>query len=380
MARHKKPKQPAAPVDTEEKIKARQALALDIAGDDGDEGKSEGESDDEHEGMYLKTVGRSGTDKRFVLSDEESGDENGEEEEGQSEGETDGDEPNMEGTKTSPSSDSDQAADSDEFDSEGEDEAQNAPSGDAEEDGAHDGIIFTTLPPAASSNAKPLTSTALKSSSLSKSGIIYLSRVPPFMRPQKLRQLLSSHGTINRIYLVPENPLTAARRKKYRKNSRQNFVEGWVEFTSKTDARLTAEHLNGKQIGGKKRSRYYDDIWNMKYLPRFKWNHLTEQIAYEKKVREQRVRTEMAMAKREAKGYQKNVHKAKMVEAIEERKRKRKEEDEGATPHETEKRPSMGDKAEVRRRFKQRKVADEGSGAKAENGGLKQSVLSKLFR
>jgi len=30
--------------------------------------------------------------------------------------------------------------------------------------------------------------------------------------------------------------------------------------------------------GGKKRGFYYDDLWNIKYLPKFQWIHLTEKL------------------------------------------------------------------------------------------------------
>ena len=30
--------------------------------------------------------------------------------------------------------------------------------------------------------------------------------------------------------------------------------------------------------GGKKRGFYYDDLWNIKYLPKFQWTHLTEKL------------------------------------------------------------------------------------------------------
>jgi ESF2/ABP1 family protein len=36
--------------------------------------------------------------------------------------------------------------------------------------------------------------------------------------------------------------------------------------------------LNAQPIGGKKGTRWRDDVWTMKYLPRFKWDMLTEQI------------------------------------------------------------------------------------------------------
>ena len=36
--------------------------------------------------------------------------------------------------------------------------------------------------------------------------------------------------------------------------------------------------LNATPIGGKKGTRFRDDVWTMKYLPKFKWDMLTEQI------------------------------------------------------------------------------------------------------
>lgn len=40
--------------------------------------------------------------------------------------------------------------------------------------------------------------------------------------------------------------------------------------------------LNGAQMGGKRRSAYHYDLWNLKYLPKFKWDHLTEEISMPK--------------------------------------------------------------------------------------------------
>lgn len=47
--------------------------------------------------------------------------------------------------------------------------------------------------------------------------------------------------------------------------------------------------LNAQPIGGKKGTRWRDDVWTMKYLPKFKWNMLTEQIGTFCAVRYQRV-------------------------------------------------------------------------------------------
>jgi len=57
-----------------------------------------------------------------------------------------------------------------------------------------------------------------------------------------------------------------------------HYTEGWVEFKDKKVARSVAAMLNAHPIGGKKGTRWRDDIWTMKYLPRFKWNMLTEQV------------------------------------------------------------------------------------------------------
>ena len=35
-------------------------------------------------------------------------------------------------------------------------------------------------------------------------GIVYLSRVPPFMKPHKVKHLLSHYGSVGRVYLKPE--------------------------------------------------------------------------------------------------------------------------------------------------------------------------------
>ena len=35
-------------------------------------------------------------------------------------------------------------------------------------------------------------------------GIVYLSRIPPYMKPAKVRHLFSRHGVVGRVYLQPE--------------------------------------------------------------------------------------------------------------------------------------------------------------------------------
>ncbi|KAI9594486.1 hypothetical protein BDF19DRAFT_471617 [Syncephalis fuscata] len=151
-----------------------------------------------------------------------------------------------------------------------------------------------------------------------KSGLIYLSRIPPFMKPQKIRHLLSQYGKVGRIYLAPEDENARKRRRRMGGNRKLMFTEGWVEFSDKKVAKLVAKSLNAQPIGNgsQKRGFYQHDLWNLKYLPKFKWNHLTERIAYERAARQQRMQTELEQARRENKMYMENVERGQLLETI----------------------------------------------------------------
>eukprot|EP01084_Bolivina_argentea_P283939 486449_1 len=113
---------------------------------------------------------------------------------------------------------------------------------------------------------------------LRKRGIVYMSRVPPFMKPAKVKHLLGMYGEVTRIYLVPEDASDRRKRRKGGGNRGMRWKEGWVEFAGKKVAKAVARGLNNTQIGGKKRDFYREDIWNLKYLKGFKWDHLTEKV------------------------------------------------------------------------------------------------------
>lgn len=51
---------------------------------------------------------------------------------------------------------------------------------------------------------------------------------------------------------------------------------------------------------GKRSSTWYDCLWHLKYLPKFQWSHLTERLAYEQATTQQRLKTEISQAKKEA--------------------------------------------------------------------------------
>ncbi|ORY98685.1 hypothetical protein BCR43DRAFT_487973 [Syncephalastrum racemosum] len=198
-----------------------------------------------------------------------------------------------------------------------------------------------------------------------RAGVCYLSRIPPFMKPHRLKELLSKYAEVGRMHLVPEDPKITKRRKKYTKNRRINYVEGWVEFKDKKQAKTLAEHLNMKQIGGKRKSNYYHEMWTIKYLPKFKWNHLMEQITYEQRAREHKLRTEIAQATRENKAYLQNVEHAKQHKALQ---KKRKREDEADS--------------DVKRTFKQREKVKRDHDATQPKRAMTEdmkSVLANVF-
>eukprot|EP00045_Choanoeca_perplexa_P002533 m.24912 g.24912 ORF g.24912 m.24912 type:complete len:104 (-) comp11565_c0_seq9:1389-1700(-) len=80
-------------------------------------------------------------------------------------------------------------------------------------------------------------------------GLIYMSKVPPYMKPAKLRHLLSQFGEIDRVYLKPEDPKVRKHRVRMGGNKKINYAEGWIEFLDKKIAKRVAESLNGTQVG-----------------------------------------------------------------------------------------------------------------------------------
>ena len=110
---------------------------------------------------------------------------------------------------------------------------------------------------------------------LDRRGVIYISRIPPFMKPNKARNLFEQYGEITRLYLAEEDPAVRQRRKKAGGNGSKQFSEGWVEFEDKKIAKQVAQSLNNTKIASKKGDFYYDDTWNLSYLKNFKqYQHL----------------------------------------------------------------------------------------------------------
>lgn len=149
-----------------------------------------------------------------------------------------------------------------------------------------------------------------------KRGIIYISNIPKHLNVTFIREFLGQYGKIGRVYLQPEKESYEDKqksKKKKRKRFTRHFTEGWVEFESKRVAKHVATELNTKSISEKKGSRFYDTFWSLKYLPRFKWTHLSERLAYEKAVFRQRLTTEVSQARKEAAFFQSNLDKSEKI-------------------------------------------------------------------
>jgi ESF2/ABP1 family protein len=125
-----------------------------------------------------------------------------------------------------------------------------------------------------------------------RSGVIYISYIPEGMTVSFLRKKLQKYGA-NRVFLVPDTSNSKSKK-------RQNYKEGWIEFTDKIMAKLCEYEISGKIFGGKKRNnKFREEIWNLKYLNKFKWHHLMEKLQFNKKLREHRMKAELSQSKRE---------------------------------------------------------------------------------
>ncbi|KAF6073802.1 activator of basal transcription 1 [Phyllostomus discolor] len=151
-------------------------------------------------------------------------------------------------------------------------------------------------------------------------GIVYLGHIPPRFRPLHVRNLLSAYGEVGRVFFQPEEGFVRRKKKaaaasaaggKKRSRYSKDYTEGWVEFRDKRVAKRVAASLHNTPMGSRRRSPFRYDLWNLKYLHRFTWSHLSEHLAFERQVRRQRLRAEVAQAKRETDFYLQSVERGK---------------------------------------------------------------------
>ncbi|KAI9679303.1 MAG: RNA-binding ATPase activator esf2 [Caeruleum heppii] len=306
-----------------------------------------------------------------------------------------GDDDEEEQKKGNEEEEEDSAGDEDEYD----EENHTGPNGPSQPNALSPTPSTTTSKPKpkpTNPHLKPLTPAALAAShrALLRTGVIYLSRIPPFMKPLKLRSLLTPFGPLGRIFLTPEPASSHTLRVRHGGNKKPNFLDGWVEFHSKTDAKRCVQTLNTRIVGGKKGGWYYDDVWNLKYLRGFKWPDLTEQLRVERVAREGRMRVEVGRARREDEGFVRGVESSKVERTKREREIARRRPKEGLkTGVEGEQAiPTPEEGPRVRRHFRQNKVhvktapiehgsssAPTATGENPKEAESVRRVLSKIF-
>jgi ESF2/ABP1 family protein len=89
---------------------------------------------------------------------------------------------------------------------EGNEEDEDERDGEGEEEGDEDATDDENFNGENAKVVKPLTPEALKAfnAAQARTGVVYISRIPPGMRPTKVRHLMSQHGKIGRVYLQQE--------------------------------------------------------------------------------------------------------------------------------------------------------------------------------
>ncbi|KAI4220375.1 MAG: hypothetical protein LQ349_008103, partial [Xanthoria aureola] len=174
-----------------------------------------------------------------------------------------------------------------------------------------DSTTSSTLPTTTTTKPKSKTPTTT-STRTRKPGVIYLSRIPPFMRPSTVRHLLTPFGPITKLFLTPEPPSQHTARVRSGGNKKRSFTDGWVEFGSHKSAKTCVAAINGQTMGG--RGWYRDDVWNARYLRGFGWDDLMEGVRAEEREREERVRVGVRRERKEREEFLRGVERAKVEE------------------------------------------------------------------
>ncbi|KAJ5947311.1 hypothetical protein N7466_000326 [Penicillium verhagenii] len=234
---------------------------------------------------------------------------------------------------------------------------------DLDEDEEESAYLDTSTIKSKNKTLKPL-----KPKKKQKLGVVYLSSLPPYLRPMALKSILEKRGfPLTKVFLSKQV------NDKYKKsNKRQLYTEGWVELRKK-DAKIMAETLNAMTIGGL--GYYRDDLFNMKYLSGFRWDDLTDQINRERAERESKRRVEDARAHKEEKMFLAGVESGRVADGMakkNEEKRKRKLEEAGKDAE-----PVAPKKQIVRRRFVQNDVVKPKQESAV--GDETKRVLGKIF-
>ncbi|KAJ5737027.1 uncharacterized protein N7483_002152 [Penicillium malachiteum] len=240
------------------------------------------------------------------------------------------------------------------------------------EDDIEDEGSDTYLDP--TTKSKPLSKPLKVPKKPKKLGVIYLSSLPPYMKPMTLKKKIEDYGfgPVSKVFLAPL--VTNKAVQKAKSNKRKLFGGGWIELPKK-QAKICAETMNANIVGGKKGGYYHDDVWVMRYLKGFSWANLTEQINNERATKGARQRAEDARARREEKVFMEGVEAGRVADGMakkNEEKRKRKLE---ALGEDVETKPQKP--VTIRRRFVQNDVVKPKKSTSV--GDDAKRVLGKIF-
>ena len=91
------------------------------------------------------------------------------------------------------------------------DEEESGEEDEGDFDGFGDGMDLEGFSGPKDKVVKPLTPEALAAftAAKEKTGVIYISRIPPGMRPTKVRHLMSQYGEVGKVYLQQEGEFAA---------------------------------------------------------------------------------------------------------------------------------------------------------------------------
>ena len=263
--------------------------------------------EDEVENKFSESNKNEDDEDAALLADDDSQQEEDEETQIISESEEEIEESENETSdRENESSESEEESDSE------EEEGQEQEGGSEEEEGQEQESDSEddTLPSMVLEKKKPLSNAQIAelNNKIKKTGVVYLSTIPPGMNWSQVIQHLKVFGEINRSHLRKEDASASQRRKGH-----DNFTEGWVEFVNRKDAKMCVSQLNGRIVGGKKSGKFHDYIWTMKYLHGFKWPQLLELMNYEKHLRADKLKSEFSKLKKQDEKYLENVSKSESM-------------------------------------------------------------------
>ena len=106
------------------------------------------------------------------------------------------------------------------------------------------------------------------------------------MTPGKFTKMFKEYG-VERVFFTEVKGKRTHIAESKKGHNAQLYKEGWAEFADKKIAKQVALYYNNQLIGGPKRHNMNrDDLWLIKYLPKFKWEYLIEKKLYNQKMKE----------------------------------------------------------------------------------------------